>query len=436
MKLGQTVLFSKASLKKSALLLFSLLCASSMWLYWRRIPQNLDASAPTVAQRQYPLTDLYAQWFGAQELLLHHRDPYSNDTTHRLQVAYYGEELDQSHARLLTHQQRFAYPLYVTFLLAPTVKLEFHTVQKIFWTLLLLATIASVPLWAHAMQAKLSPSYLVVAFILTLASVAVLQGLQLLQLGLLVAALLATAAAAAISGRLFLAGVLLALATIKPQMTILPIAWFILWAVGDWRRRRSLLGGFLTALTCLIIGSEILLPGWLLRYPHALFAYADRAGSASLLGAIVPGSLSRALSIVVFFIAAAYCWRVRRQQATSSAFAIATGFVLTLTVSIVPTVVPPFNHVLLLPVFLLVVVCWNDLWRTNPLTRFACILFCIGGFLPWMIAFVLFFLPDSLLQSRIVWAPLLASLALPIVAFGFLVALHRLSNSADSSRQR
>jgi hypothetical protein len=438
MKLGQmSILFPQESFKKSILLLFSLLCAASMWLYWGRIPQNLDASSPSIAQRRYPLTDLYAQWFGAQEVLLRHRDPYSDDTTHKLQVAYYGEEIDPSHALLLTHQQRFAYPLYVTFLLAPTVRLEFRTVQKIFWVLLLLVTIASVPLWARAIHVKLSPTYLAATLTLTLASIPVLQGLQLLQLGLLVAALLAAAAAAAISGRLLLAGTLLAIATIKPQMTILPIAWFILWASSDWRQRRGLLGGFLSALTCLVVSSEFLLPGWLLRYPRALRAYADYTGSTSLLGVLIPTSFNSLLSVVAFFIAATYCWRVRRQPANSFAFAIATGFVLTLTVSIVPTVLPPFNHVLLLPVFLLVTARWNDLWRTNPFTRFACILLCICGFLPWFIAFILFLLPASLRQSRIVWsAPLSASLTLPIVAFSFLIALRRLPDSAILNRQQ
>jgi hypothetical protein len=96
-----------------------------MYFYWSRVPQNIDAIAPSVTARPSPLTDLYAQWFGIRELLLHHRDPYSNDFSRELQVAYYGKDLDPLQAAHPTHQQRFAYPLYVAFLLAPTVWMYF-----------------------------------------------------------------------------------------------------------------------------------------------------------------------------------------------------------------------------------------------------------------------------------------------------------------------
>jgi len=117
--------------------------------------------------RAHPLTDLYAQWYGARELLLHHRDPYGDDITRELQAAYYGKDLEPSQADDPSHQQRFAYPLYVVLLLAPTVGMQFHTVQIVFLWLLAAVTALSIPLWARATSLNLSPRGLAIALIVT-----------------------------------------------------------------------------------------------------------------------------------------------------------------------------------------------------------------------------------------------------------------------------
>ena len=138
----------------------------------------------------------------------------------------------------------------------------------------------------------------------------------------------------------------------QAALSALPIAWFALWVCGDWRHRRSLLGGFAATLGALTLGSEYLLPGWFLRYPAALRAYADYTGATSLLGVLLPTTFAWIVSISALLVAAQFCWRARRQPANSRTFAIALCFALTLTVLIVPSVLPPFNHVLVLPVVL------------------------------------------------------------------------------------
>lgn len=67
-----------------------------------------------------------------------------------------------------------------------------------------------------------------------------MQGLELLQLGLLIFSLLSIAAILADHRHFTLSGITLALATIKPQMAILPIAWMLLWAISGWAERKGL----------------------------------------------------------------------------------------------------------------------------------------------------------------------------------------------------
>jgi hypothetical protein len=421
---------------RPARLFVVLLCSACMYFYWGHVPQNLDAMAPSAAARQHPLTDLYAQWFGARELLLHHRDPYSDEVTRELQVAYYGKDVDPSEASLATHQQRFAYPLYVTLLLAPTVKLQFHTVQVIFWWLSAMATAGSVILWARALSVKFSPINLAVILVVTFTTIPVMQGLDLLQFGLLVAGLLAAAAAATASGYLFLAGTLLAVATIKPQMSVLAIAWFALWISGDWHRRRSLLWGFAITLSVLIVASELLLRNWVVRFLSALVQYENHTRASSLLGLYLPASLAWLIALGGFLILAIGAWRARRDPADAGSFSFHLAFALSLTLLTIPTVVQPFNHVLLLPVILLVVRDWKGLQHGSRLFRIICAAMGSVVLLPWFSAVAvtieLLFGPRKGLLTM--WfVPLNASLALPFVAFAILILLRKVAPLQSTS---
>ena len=49
-------------------------------------------------------------------------------------------------------EQRFAYPVYVVFLMAPTIGLSFPAAQTCFRWLFVLLTLVSVPLWLRAVR--------------------------------------------------------------------------------------------------------------------------------------------------------------------------------------------------------------------------------------------------------------------------------------------
>src|SRR5436853_1822180 len=132
------------------------------------------------------LSDLYPRWLGARELLLHHRDPYTREMTHEIQVGYYGRPLDPSRPDDPKDQQAFAYPLYVVLLLGPTVRLSFPTVQIGFRWLLVTMTIASVPFWLRTLRWRPSPVTIATWIVVTLGSFPFIQGLNLQQLSLLV----------------------------------------------------------------------------------------------------------------------------------------------------------------------------------------------------------------------------------------------------------
>jgi hypothetical protein len=421
------------SVKHLALLLLVLAGSASMCLYWSRITDAVHASPERSAPlKPKVLTDIYPTWYATRELLLRHRDPYGAEVNRELQIAYYGKELDPSRPEERQDQQRFVYPLYFIFLIFPLAWMQFHTAHTIFWWVLAVCAVLNVLLWLRFLRLRMGLIGLALLFVLVLTSIPVIQNLSILQPFLLPACFIAGAAAAAVSGRLFLAGTLLAVATVKPQICLLPLAWFALWVGSDWRHRRAVLWGFIVTLAALILSSEFLLPGWLIRYPSTLRAYAEYTKTTSFLGMLFPSPLNWLVTIAVLGMVAEFCWRVRRQPADSQSFAIALALVLTLTVMITPAVVQPFNHVLLLPAVLLAIHYWQTLRQGNALRRSVTSIFALSTFLPWALAAVAVANPLKPQREWLlkVWSlPLAASMALPFAAFGTLILLCRTISS-------
>ena len=105
------------------------------------------------------LGDLFSPWVGTRGLLLYGRNPYGPEVSHEIQLAFYGRVITQRYdqpAEQLIDEQRFAYPLYVVFLLAPTVHVAFADAQTWALVVLVILTAASVPLWLDVLHWRLS----------------------------------------------------------------------------------------------------------------------------------------------------------------------------------------------------------------------------------------------------------------------------------------
>src|SRR5208337_4207559 len=264
-------------------------CAVGTWLYASRvlIPRQISDAAVKGTPRGN-LSDLYPRWLGARELLLHGRDPYSAEVTREIQAGYYGRPLDASRPADPPDQQAFAYPVYVVFYLAPTIRLNFGIVQRAFFWSLVAATAGSVFLWLRVLDWRVAPSIQAAMLALTLGSVPVLQALKLQQLTLLVAAMCAAALALLAAGRPLGAGILLSLATIKPQLVLPLLLWLGLWSLSDLRRRYRWAVSFSIGTVVLGLASEALLPHWIGRFWHAAVAYRQYAEAIPMLEAILP----------------------------------------------------------------------------------------------------------------------------------------------------
>src|SRR5258706_4475468 len=110
-----------------------------------------------------------------------------------------------------------------------------------------------------------------------------MQALKLVQFTLFVVALVAAALALLVSDHPIAAGVLLVVATIKPQHVWLLLLWLLIWTLSDWRRRYRWAASFLLTMVVLFAVSEFYLPHWIPRFLQAVREYQNYTRSASCL---------------------------------------------------------------------------------------------------------------------------------------------------------
>jgi hypothetical protein len=419
-----------------AALALALIASASTWFYFHQIlrAQQL-ADAVTHDRPRGNLSDLYPRWLGARELLKHGRNPYSAEITREIQQGYYGRPLDPSRPDDPKDQQGFAYPVYVVFLLAPSVDLPFETVQAAFrWMLMALAAV-SVCLWLRVLRWKLSFEWFLVLAVLMIGWLPMVQGIKLQQLSLLVAGLLAACAACLSAGWLFLAGGMLALATIKPQLVWPVVLWLLVWAVSDWRSRRRFVFGFTIMMLLIFGGAQFVLPGWLRMFFAAIREYHQYTQNQSVL-AVLFGSIAGRILEVMSVLACALCLRnARREPASTAAFGRSLALVLALTVVIVP-MFAPYNQVLLVPAILALLRAEISGEPTLPAIRKARVIAAILWAWPWIAtlglsAACLWLTPA--LRQKIYLIPFFANFMLPVFVF-WLVLGEIWANSARNLR--
>jgi hypothetical protein len=372
--------------------------------------------------------DLYHRWVGTRELLLHGLNPYGPEVSHQIQMAFYGhivapDNLAPGHK--IVDEQRFAYPVYVVFLMAPTVYADFSQVQR--WAPFVLALLTSlhVLLCLSILRWRLPWEAVAALVLFTLSSPQIVQGLRHEQLALAVGLLLTAGAWCVTRNHLVAAGALLAFSTIKPQMALLPLCWFLVWASGDLLKRWRLLAGFAATMAALIGAGELLLPGWLGYFIDGLAAYQRYAPPSSPLQVALGDMLGEILGGLIVLGLFAFAWRNRKaagdsRQFTSTLAAFLMGAILAFPLF------TPFNQVLLILPAMLVLQDWTAL----PL--FSRVVFIVTISWPWIISAVLLLFPPQVHSpSQLPVLPSFMTSFIPLILP--LVLMTRRSNLGERS---
>lgn len=214
-------------------------------------------------------SDLVPRWVGVRQLLIKGESPYSEATTREIHQMFYGRP-----ARSDEDQVLFVYPLYSVLLFAPFALIpDFNTARAVFMTVLEVSVVLTAAASLALSRWKLVPWMLALVLLFTTLWYYSVRALINANVSLFLSFLVAAALLAIRAEQDALAGVLLAVTTIKPQMVILLIVFIIIWAISQ---RRFVLVWSIIGSTALLAGIGVLLiQDWIWQNLVQVVAYPD-----------------------------------------------------------------------------------------------------------------------------------------------------------------
>jgi hypothetical protein len=214
--------------------------------------------------------DFYSRWMGARALLLQGQNPYADAVTRDIQLGMYGRV-----ARPDEDQVAFAYPLYAAYLAAPLVALPYAAAQALWMALLVCGVAGGALALAAVNRIGLSPWGLALLLVGALFFYPSVRGIFLGQYALVSFACVAFAMLGLARTQDAAAGILLAIASVKPQPIVFLLPVILFWA---WRNgRRRVVTSALAALAILFGSAFVMVPSWFADFLNALRAYSQYA---------------------------------------------------------------------------------------------------------------------------------------------------------------
>jgi len=346
--------------------------------------------------------DFLVHWVGTRALLVDGLSPYSDVVAERIQTLAYGRPAEPGE-----HELRVAYPLYSVVVFLPYALISDYDLARALWmTTLEVALIGlamiSLRLTRWKMNIWLLPFFLIFSLLWYHSLRPLINGNAVI----LVSLLLVAAFAALRAGRDELAGILLAISTIKPHLVLLPIVFIIIWTIS--LRRWRTLGWMLISLLLLSAAAALLVPDWPLQNLREIMAYSsyNPPGTPGAVFEIwLPATgrqLGWALSVFLGLILLTEWVLVRGKEFR---WFLWTGS-LTLVISQwIGIQTDPGNFILLYFPLVLVFALWIERWRRSGvfMVIIAMTLLFIG---PWILFLETVAYGDQPLQHPVMFFPL------------------------------
>ena len=377
--------------------------------------------------------DFYQIWLSARDWLHRGIDPYSTEMTRQIQIGLYGRPLNPRRLTDPIDARRFPYPLFTDLVFWPAAEVSFPAARIVVVFALAMLTLASVPLWLHGLGLRLGWQWLAAIALLTASSYPVLEGLYAAQIGLFVAFLLPLSLMMIGRKRYGMAGVLLALTTIKPQVTALPILFLLVWSLHDRRQRGKILSRFFMMVSILVGCATIVQTHWISAWLGNVFAYRHYTAAplltqvlAAPLGQRFSGLATVLLTAASLIWAIVIIWRNRAADLFSCAFNNSLAFSLAITTITLLPGQAVYDHVILLPAILLLAFRHRQFWNAG---RVGQILLGVGAFVlfwpPCAAVFLILlhlFLSSAAFNSASILAlPIRTAASLPFAVFALLL---------------
>lgn len=309
--------------------LFSFAIIAFLGLSWCEV-YNIDVDFHSSLAHN----DLVGRWYGTRAAL-QGQDPFSLPVTRQIRAM--GHDVSAA----------FDYPAHLAVLILPLAVLPWKAASLVYLAVVIPSLALSIWLCIRLLAPALSPQATSLVTLLAFSSWPFVWGIRLWQPGLLTAVFVFFAWFLLSRGHGYGAGILLACATIKPQLVLPLLLGLLLWA--GLRRQWSFILSFTFATIILLALAELVVPGWFPHWIAATRSYQAFCGKLPL--EILLGTIpSRVLVLSLILGTGWRIWQIRRCQASSAAFGYTVALLLSVAVAITFTI--PFmiyNDMLLLP---------------------------------------------------------------------------------------
>lgn len=200
--------------------------------------------------------DFLSRWEGARSFWVDGLNPYGEQASLNIQMLIYGRPSAADE-----DPGYFVYPFYMVLPLLPLVYLPYAWASALWMVILEVCLIAGLLIIINMFGWRPRPWLLAFSVLWTLLMYYSARGLLLGQVGIVVYIFQVIAFWAVIKDADRVAGVALAFATLKPQMSFLIVPFLLLWALRA--RHWGIVVSFAVVMTFLLLISFLLQPSWL-----------------------------------------------------------------------------------------------------------------------------------------------------------------------------
>jgi hypothetical protein len=303
--------------------------------------------------------DFLSRWMGTRMLLTRGWSPYSNETTREIHIMVYGRAAKPDEDQVL-----FVYPLYSIILMFPYALIADYPLARALWMTTLEVSLVIITLLGISLSRWQIPRWMMV--LLAIFSVSWYHGLRPIINGnpsILVALSITLAFFAIYKQMDALAGFLLALTTIKPQMIVLVLLLVMIWCISH--RRWTILWSFLGSLVILVVATSLIIPDWVIQNLRQILSYPDYT-LAGTPGAIfrmwLPG-VGRQLGWgLTIFLSLVMIWEWRAAIGKEYRWFLWTAYLTLVITNLIGIRTATANFVVMFPALIMIFAFWEKRW--------------------------------------------------------------------------
>lgn len=223
--------------------------------------------------------DFMTHWVGTRALF-RGESPYSKNVAVRVQIMFYGHPTEPGANEFLS-----PYLIYMAIIFAPFAMISDYTLARSVWmTFLEIATLAIfiIPLKIVDWRPRFGAFILLIFF--AIFGYHSIRPIMNGNVTTVITLLIIIAIWAIQNKRDYLAGVLMALVTAKPNLAILPTFLLILWTIS--LRRWHFIACFVGSLTVFVVAGMLVIPDWPLQNLANIFHYSSYNPPTTIEGAL------------------------------------------------------------------------------------------------------------------------------------------------------